>query len=63
MQPLDHDGELCVLSFFHGFIVIKMAERDSSPQNQIYIFLLLHLLVFISLDSFGVSCLVLEMSA
>ena len=31
--------------------------------NQKYIFFLTHLLLFINLDSFGVSCLVLEKSA
>ena len=36
---------------------------DSSPQNQKDIFFLLPIVLFISLDSFGVSCLVLEISA
>ena len=38
-------------------------ERGSSPQNHKYIFFLLHLVLFISLNCFGVSCLVLEISA
>ena len=37
--------------------------RDSSPQNQKYMFLLLPVELFISLDSVAVSCLVLEISA
>ena len=38
----------------------KLHWKDSSPQNQNYIFSLLPVELFISLDCFGVSCLVLE---
>ena len=48
----------CLL-FNWGHIYLK----GSSPQNQKYILFLLNLVLFISLDCFGVSCLVLEISA
>ena len=38
-------------------------RRDSSPQNQKYIRYVLPVELFISQDSFGVSCLVFEISA
>ena len=53
--------ELCNVLIWPGRKgLIIHYQRGSSPKNQKYIFLFLPVVLLISLDSFGVSCLVLE---
>ena len=49
---------VCIASKGEG----KGKQRESSPQKQRYIVFLLSVVLFISINSFGGSCLVLEMS-